>query len=92
MNRFLSLLVAALVAAASLHVAARLVLADTPFGGPLGLLTLYGETAAIAVGLAALRSRVFEARDAIQLRPVRIMVPETPKVVAVTPNAFMIVR
>src|SRR4051794_26782323 len=45
----------AVVATFSLHLMSRLVFAAAPIGGALGLLTLYGETAAIAFGLAALR-------------------------------------
>jgi len=56
-------LLAVVVAVVSAHVVARLALAAAPLGSALGLITLYVETAAIAVGLAALRVRNLEVRS-----------------------------
>jgi hypothetical protein len=58
-----SSLLAAVVAVLSAHVAARLAFAAAPLGGAVGLITLYLETALIAVALAALRVRILGARS-----------------------------
>jgi hypothetical protein len=42
-------------AMAAAHVIGQVFFAATPFGGTEGLLALYGETAAIGIGLAMLR-------------------------------------
>jgi hypothetical protein len=55
MTRFFYASVMLGVAMTSASVIARIFLTESPLGGPDGLFALYGETAAIALGLVALR-------------------------------------
>ena len=72
--RSLRLLIALGVAMVVADIIARVVWADVPLHGPLGLLALYGETAAVAVGLAFLRV-VRPSRGAIASTEARRLAP-----------------